>query len=851
MRTEAERVPLPLSLAWRETVNHRQFSFWFVFSLALGLTGFLVLNSFKTSLATHLDDRSRAMLGADLGMWSQRPFSPEDETLLLATLPEGSQIRRETTMFSMAGTGKASRLIEIRAIDGAFPFYGTIGLEQAGEVGGDGVDRLGGDRIWIYPELATQLQVQIGDELTLGGKSFKIADVVQRDPAAGGQGFVTAPRVFMGERGLEDTGLAAKGSRIMRGLLVRLPPGTLDAEVAVRRLKEAFGNSFEARIRSHREASEDIHRALTHIGNYLGLVALVALFLSSVGGVYLFRSLLEARRKDLAILLSLGMSLGRARLVYVTQLVILGLAATAVATALALALLPALSLALGAFVPSDLPLGLSFASVALAAAVGIGLSLLACLPFLLRLREVNPAALFQESALPSLKFRARHTLHWVPAVAAFLGLAVLTAGSFRIGALFTGVLFVAVLLYAGIALALSTILARASSRPDRPLAWAMAWQALGRQKLSTVASFVALSLGALLTALIPNLKTIVESELATPENEDRPSLFLFDIQDEQMVPLAEELKARSTPLNYASPMIRARLLEINGKTAHESGDQEDTRSFRRGYNLSYREGLQSSETLVAGRPFSGVYDEAKGGPAELSLEVRFADRMGLGVGDLLKFDVQGVEAEGRVVNLRRVRWTSFQPNFFIQFQPGVLEEAPKTYVAAVPKLAASEKDAMQSLLVERYPNVSIIDVTATIGRILALLEQMTKAVILMAGLTLIAGMTVLYAIARHQAARRIGDVTLLKVLGLSFGSLRLMSLAEFGTLGAAAALTGAFGSVAAAFALAFGLFDKLWVFSWKEPLAVAVALTLATALTGFLAVARSLRVRPAAILKGP
>ncbi len=839
---------LEASLAWSETVNHKQFSLWFVFSLALGLTGFLVLNAFRTSLSDHLDDRSRAMLGADLGFYSQRAFTPEEEASWRAALPEGTRLRRETTLFSMAGATGASRLVEIRAIDGEFPFYGTVGLERLGDVKG-GEDRLGTDKIWVYPELLTQLSVKIGDSLSLGGKSFTISDVVLRDPAAGGQSFATAPRIFMGQSALIETGLDAKGSRVARGLLVRLAPN-VDGEALVKELKGALAKTSDVRIRGHREASEDINRALTHIGNYLGLVALVALFLSSVGGVYLFRSLLEARRKDLAILLSLGLSLNRARLVYVAQLTLLGVAATLVSTLLAAAVLPVLTYALGALVPSDLMLELKASSVAMAAAVAVGLSLLACLPFLARLRDLNPSALFQESAVPQISFRAKHALHWLPALGAFLGLSVLTARSWTIGALFTGVLFIAVLVYAGMALALAAWLRRLSASPGRSLPLAMAWQALGRQKLSTVASFVALSLGALLTALIPNLKVILESELQTPGNEDRPSLFLFDIQDEQVGPLTADLAAAKTPLAYASPMIRARLLEINGKDA-SSNDDEDNRSFRRGYNLSYRAELVSSETLVAGRPFSGTFDAAKGEPAELSLEVRFADRLGLGVGDVLKFDVQGVEAEGKVVNLRRVRWTSFQPNFFIQFQPGVLEDAPKTFVAAVPKLDQAAKDAMQGLIVQRFPNVSIIDVTATIGRILGLIEQMSQAVILMAALTLLAGLTVLFAIARHQAARRVGDVTLLKVLGLSFGSLRIMSLAEFGTLGAAAALTGAFGSVAAAFALAFGLFDKLWVFSWKEPLAVAALLTAATALTGFLAVVRTLRVRPATILRGP
>ncbi len=862
VETKVKRGGLTLSLAVGELKNNLSFSLWFVFSLALGLTGFMTLDALKGSLAAHLDRGSRDMTGADLGIYAARPFTEAEEAAIHGALPQTSLYRRETTMLTMLSAPStapsAGRLVEVRAVDESYPFYGKMQLDHQGDVTEKSPKDItaapdpGGalPKIWLYPELLVQLGVDFGSTVQLGERRFVVTDVVRHDPAAGGQGFVTAPRVYVGEKALAATGLIARGSRVARALLVKLPPET-DVEAAVKLVKDALGKENDASVRSHRQASEEIHRALTHFSSYLGLVALVALFLGAIGAVYLFRSLLEARRRDIAILLSLGLSLKRTRLVYIWQLVLLGAAATVVATVLALLALPLLGWALGSLMPAGVSLALNVTSVALALGIGVGGSLLACWPFLARLGALTPASLFREAAVPALGFSARYGVFWLPAIAAFTGLAALTARSWFIGGLFSGILLVATALFAGAALLLATLLVRLGARPAAPLAVGLAWHALGRQRLATTASFVALSLGALLTALIPNFRAILATELEAPETKDRPSLFLFDIQDEQLEPLRAALATAGHPLADASPMIRARLLDVNGKSS--AGDEEDARALRRGYNLSYRSGLQPSEALTAGHVFQprATEEGPADHPAAISLEARFAERMGLNLGDRLRFDVQGVEVSGEVVNFRQVRWTSFQPNFFIEFAPGALEEAPKTFVASVAHLDAAAKLDAQSLIVQRFPNVSVIDVAETIGRILGLIEQMSQAVVLMAVLAMLAGLTVLYAIARHQAASRLGDVTLLKVLGLSFTKLRWMSVAEFATLGGAAALTGTLASLGASFALSWGLFDRVWVLNLKEPLLLALALATATSLTGYLAVARSLKVSPARLLTAP
>ena len=853
-------VPLWLRLAWREVINNKMFSVAFTLSLSLGLSGFLLLDAFKTSLTAHLDERSRSMLGADLRLAAERPLTPVEEQTLKDQLPSGSRERRELGLLSMVESQGHSRLADIKAVDGDYPFYGSVGLRLAGNVGpGAGASLQGRPSAWVYPELLTQLGAQVGDPLRIGDLDFTIVDVVLHDPSSASMGFSLAPRVFVGIPQLERTALIAKGSRIFRSWLIKLPDSDDDADKVSRTLTAALPAS-DLRIKPHRGASAEIYRALLHLSDFLGLVTLEALFLAGVGGAYLCRSLLERRSKDIAILLSLGMDLRAVRRVYAAQLALLATAATAVTTALATLLLPLVPAALGALMPEHVAPHLRLSSVALVLLMGVGGSLLTCLPMLARLSSIQPAGLFQEGHNPTLTIGAKQALWWLPVLALFWVLAMVTARGISLGSLFTGIFFAAALVLAGAALLLMLALDRLTS-PSVRLVWWLAALSLARHRMATMASFVALGLGALLINLIPQIRGVIEHELAHPSAAALPSLFLFDIQDEQLSPLQQRLHAQQTKLAFFSPLIRARLISINGQSVEDDTSQssakgllkafsDDTKQeLRRGYNLSFRPALSASQELVSGTPVTPLYRPESGNLAQISLEEKFAGRLGLGLGDVLRFDVQGVPTEGVVVNTRRVHWTSFEPNFFIEFQPGLIDDAPKTWVASIPSLPQATKEKIQADLVSEFSNISIIDVSATIERLLGILAQMQRALAFMATLSLASGFTVVFAIARYQSLKRLPDITLLKALGTDFSTLRWTAVAEFGLLGASASGLGAAISTFAAIALAHLLFDQMWSFTWQVPLLSTAALTLTTTLIGLASVWRSLGVSAAKILQ--
>jgi putative ABC transport system permease protein len=358
--------------------------------------------------------------------------------------------------------------------------------------------------------------------------------------------------------------------------------------------------------------------------------------------------------------------------------------------------------------------------------------------------------------------------------------------------------------------------------------------------------------------LLPQLKVSLKQDLVAPENLKLPSLFMFDIQDEQLDPLKQFLASKNLSLQQLSPLIRARILKVNGtafERAEEEGqfqtrEEENKARFRnRGVNLSYREKLTESETLKEGRDFSGVFDPNSGKPAEISVEAKFAEQMGFQLHDKLVFDIQGIEIEGEIVNFRNVKWNSFQPNFFIQMQPGVLDEAPKTWLTSIASLPREQVNRLQTDLVRQFPNISMVDVHRVIEKVLEVSDQMSWSLELMAALSLFAGFVVLFSIASYEVRRRSWDLNLLKIFGASQKSLFQYLLAEFGLLGFLSSFFGVLVSLVLSYVLSRIFFEGTYQFDLTWPLASLVMVTLLSILILWFLSRRVIQEHPAELLQ--
>ena len=852
-----------LKLAFRELLNNRRFSLFFLFNLALGLAGFIALDSFKESLDNHLGQNSKAILGADIALTSYLPFEEKTLDALEAKFPQNTLSTRKTSLFTMVATEDQTRLVQITGIEKEYPFYGKMVLKNNGVVESKNVEQslaLSGEA-WVYPELLFMLGLKLGGSLKIGEKKFRIADTVLDDPSSSFSSFGLAPRVYLAYSQMQETALLSKKSRISYQRLYRLPDGT-DLSGLVVKLQNKI-NSFEGsdskiRILTHKRAGNNLGRLLGYLNDYLGLVAMIAVFLAGIGAAYLFRNYLVHRFREISILMSLGATRQQTYRMVLWQLGLLGTGAALIAIIISLAILPLLPLLLKQFLPNGFETQLSLGSLLFALVLGGVGSLVFCLPVLSRIRTVQPLQLFhknigQQDATPVLW---RQALSYLPLLILSWSLSVWQSHSLIVGSAFVGMLLASILFLGSIAW-LVLLLAGKLSQTSGSTMKRLAFRNLQRNRTGAISCFLALALGTLLINLIPQIYQGLQEEVSRPDDFRIPSLFLFDIQPEQMEPLQKTLSAEKVNLNYLSPIVRARLEKVNGnkfdansKEVSLTREQERQQNFRRhNLNLSYRTQLSDSEQIVEGRPMTTNFDLDSGKPAEISLEVRYAERMGFKLGDLLTFNVQEVLVEAIVINLRRVQWNSFQPNFFILFQPGVLEDAPGTFVGSIGGLVASRRMNVQNLIVSDYPNVSVIDVTRMVGRVLKISDQMVLALRLMAYLSILAGLVVVFSIARHEVEGRLWELNLLKVLGARFSDIQKMIQIEFAVLGIFAGLFGVAVSLIMSYGISWWFFENLWKWTWQTSLGSIIGVTALSVGVAWLATQRTLRSSPLTLLR--
>ena len=826
---------MELRLALRELWGNQRLALFFSLNLGLGLLGLIAVDSFKYSISQSIDSNSRALLTADLNLTTRRALTGQEQQALQKALPPTSQVLEIRDIYTMAVSGNSSRLVQLRSVEEGFPFYGQLERGEgriAGPVEVRKIIKQGG--LWVYPELLTQLNLQLGDQLQIGTREFEIKDIITKD-AGQSVGFGgLAPRVYLGSKQVNTTGLIAKkGSTLRYNYLIRLPPGH-SVELAQQSLQAALPDPG-IKVYTHRTAGERRGRVLSHLNDYLGLVAMVAVFLAAIGGSYLFRSYLIERLGQIAVLKSLGMGMRRIQRLIMAQAALLGIAASLPAFAMGYWLLPLLGQAIRGLTPFQLDIYLFPRTIALGIGISTATSLLIVLPFLIRLKKLQTATVFQEGVRPRLAFSWKHSLYYLPLVLCFWGFAVWQSFSLVLGSL-----FMAGFLGAGVVLALvATLALKALNQYFTPkvLSSKLALLHLTRQPLGTVSCFLALALGVLLVCLLQQIASGLQGELDQPTASSSPNLFLVDIQEDQVAGLRALLETKQVALSLLSPLIRARLDTVNGKNFEHMGkddrvtsrEQQVKRNFRRrGFNLSYRKKLAASETLAKGREFPGPWTAASRAMPMISVEVRFARRFNWKIGDILKFDVQGVPIEGQIANLRKVKWTSFEPNFFVQFQPGVLDQAPKTFVAVLGSLTKKQTSNLQTMIVKAFPNISLVNVSRAMEKISSIVHQMSWALKFMASLAIVAGLFVVYSIALNQVRQRRKDINLIKVLGGSFSMLYRSVAKEFFMLGFFASTAGVIISYAIAYVTAHYGFDGSWRWIWAMPLALIFIVTLLT-----------------------
>jgi putative ABC transport system permease protein len=652
-----------------------------------------------------------------------------------------------------------------------------------------------------------------------------------------------------------------------------------------------------------RDVNQRLGRVTGYFTGYMGLVSIVALFLAGIATAYLFQGFLNLKLKEIAILMSIG-ARHRAIYFYISfQLILLGTLAAILALAISILLFPAFPVIFKDLIPSNIPIVLDPVTIVLALAMGMAGSFIFCLPVFVRIFSIKPLVLLQGQGIqgrgrgkpgpvsdpvsdpgPAVSVPVSvpvsgpgqgrvslpgngqglgnanglvQTASFLPGLAGFFLVSVLVAGSVRTGIIFAVGFIVSMVFLSGVGWLIFSGCRYLSA--TRNLPGKIAFRNLFRNKWSSLSCFVTIAMGVFLISIIPQVQKGLQTEIMRPEGLKIPVFFLVDIQEEQKLPFIEFMKNQDGDLSNISPMVRGRILFVNQKPFYGKNQDQDTsprgRDSGRGhgrrleFNFSHRKTLDASEIIVQGRPLSPIpWNFEASTPFEVSLEQSFAERMGISLGDLMGFDIQGIPMEGRVVNLRKVRWNSFQPNFFLLFQDGVLDNAPKTFLASVSSVPKASRQDLKNQIVRAFPNISVIDVTQMAGTLLTIIEKLSLSIGFMAWLAIAAGLVSIFSIARHEARKNENQVNLLKVLGADFKTIQAITLLEFGFIGFFAALSALVLSSGFSRAVSWYFFDSLWQFDLGYSFVILFATTGICMGTAFTASRKVLNSKPVRLL---
>jgi putative ABC transport system permease protein len=820
-----------LKMAWRDSRAARRRLALFSLSIVLGIAALVAIGSLTDNLRRAVDTQAKALLGADLEVDSRVEFSDEAKTFLDGFGGEQAHEISFASMVVFPSSGGQTRLVTVRAVEGAYPFYGEFLTAPADA---PAVLRAGEDVAILEETLMAQFGVKAGDPVKLGQKTFRVVGALKKIPGDSAAVAMLSPRVYIPRSQLEGTGLLGPGALVRYRTFFKFAPG-FDVEKLVRELRPRF-RELRLGFDTVEDRKRQLGRVLANVDAFLSLVGFIALFLGAIGVAGAVHVYIRQKIATVAVLRCLGASAWQTFAVYLVQGFALGLfgAVTGAAGGVAVQfiLMPFLKGAL----PVDVEFFISWAAVLR----GMGAGLVVCGLFtllpLLAVRRVSPLVALRAAFVEQAGWRDpwRVALYAL-IVVAVTGFAVVQTRSWTTGLGFAGALVVCF----GVLASLAKVVAWAARRflpKSLPYVWRQGVANLHRPNNRTVLLLLSLGLGTfLLLALVLTRETLLAQVRGTAGGE-RPNLLFFDIQDDQIGPLTQTLAKEGTPVRAQAPIVTMRLRALKGRPIEQILKDRGSIpgwTLRREYRSTFRGELTETEKVIAGNFDARVAEDAAVIP--ISVEEGLAKDMQLALGDEVEWDVQGVPMRTKITSLRTVEWQRMSPNFFVVFPEGPLDAAPKFYVVAARAISPEESARVQRVIVGRFPNVSAIDLGLLLQTLEGIFSNVELVVRFIALFTVATGIIVLAGAVMTGRFQRIRETVLLRTLGASRSQISKIQLIEYSVLGALAALVGG--------GLAFGASALLAVFVFEAPVvmplgylaATVVGVTVVTLITGWIA----------------
>ncbi len=794
-----------------------------IVAVTLAVAALTAVGFFADRLKGGLQRDARQLLGGDAVLRSDG-VTPEVfvakarslglQTISTVTFPTMGRAREED--------GGASKLVAFKAVPDGYPLRGDMRVADSLEATGTATrDIPAPGTAWADASLLDALSLKVGQTLLMGDSRFKLTRVIVQEPDRGA-GFINfSPRVMVNRADLAATGLIQPASRTN----YRLAVAGSDAAVAsyVRWATQEIKKSElrGVRLESLESGSPEMRQTLDRAEKFLNLVALLAALLSAVAVAIVARGFAAKHLDDCAMLRVLGQPQRTIALAYTFEFVLAGMLASALGVVIGFAVHYGFVLLLAGLVETVLPAA-TFWPVAFGMGMGLTLLLAFGLPPVLQLAQVPPLRVIRRD-VGALRPASLAVL--LVGVSGFAALLVAASSDLKLGLIAVGGFLGAVLLFAG-ASYLAVKLLRASVNETTAPRWlVLATRQLSARPAYAVVQVSALAVGLLALMLLVLLRTDLISSWRNATPPDAPNRFVINVQPEQGDAFQQALRDGGVKKFDWYPMIRGRLVAVNGKEVTPD-DFEDDRAKRlvdREFNLSNSAQQPTHNQLVSGRWTPEEKDA-------ISVEDGLAKTLGLKLGDSLRFDIGGQLSEAKITSLRKVDWGSMRVNFFVMYPVAQLTDVPVSYISAfrAPERVAarngdSQPRSFDNELVKAFPNITNVDMSSTLNQVQRVLDQVIRAVEFLFGFTLAAGLVVLFAAITATREERAREFAIMRAVGARASLLRQVQRAELVGVGLLAGFLASVVALVVGWGLARFVFDFSWTGSWTVPVLGSLA----------------------------
>jgi len=746
----------------------------YMLSISLGVAALVSIHSFRQDVARSVRSEAQVLMGADARLTTSTAPGEGLLGLVDSLGTAGHEVGRVTSAVSMAAStaNDAVRLVQLRAVDGGWPFYGEVETRPQGvwsRTTEPGV-------VLVDEALLTQLGLRLGDTLEVGSGAFEIVGAIREIPTEVGLQTAVGPRVWMGMEDLAEADVLGFGSLARYQTYVVMPDGGDRAAIDTWYADLFAAESIE--FSTAQDEARDLTNAVGFLGRYLSLVGLAALLLGGVGVGSAIRVFVNERLRSVAVLRCLGASQNQVFGVYLLQAAGLGLLGSAVGAVVGVVLQQLLPALLSDLLPVAIQPRIDPVTLAAGIGIGVWVSVVFALLPLLRVREVPPLrALRPDVEVSGRGARALRAVAVALLAGSVVGTSVLEAPSVADGLVFAAALAVtvAVLWLA----ALAGIRATRALLPDRaPWVLRQGVSSLFRPGNQTVGVVLALGFGIFILGVVGSVQQNLAATLAVDAAESRANLLLFDVQTDQIDGIETLFPDSVRETVEATPLVPSRIVGVKGvpRAAFDSiryDERPASWAVQREYRNSWRGELGPGEELVEGRWWPDA-PEVPEGVVRVSLEMDVAADLRVGIGDRVTWDAGGRRIESEVTSLRRVDWTRFETNFFALFEPGAIDDLPVTWVVLGRAGDIEARSALQSRIVRAYPNVSMVDLGRIQDAVDRILSNVDRAIAFLAGFAAIAGLLVLAGALAVTRGERLREAALLRTLGTD--SARLLGI---------------------------------------------------------------------------